>query len=254
LCLLLPLLFPVAVPSIVHGAEIRLSAAASMADALKEIAAAFAKKNPGVSILPNLGSSGALAKQIAQGAPADLFISANTKWMDYLVKEGRIPARTVRFFTSNTLVFAGFSAAGVTSLDALPLLSRIAIGSPQSVPAGRYAEQVMRAAGIYEKLLAQNKLVMAKDVRQALLYADRGEVDGAFVYKTDALLAAHAAILFTVQAGLHEPIDYPLGLTPEGEGNAAARSFYDFLTGATAFAIMEKFGFSAPSSPPVGSY
>jgi len=251
--LLLLLLFSVAIPSIAHGAEIRLSVAASMTDALKEIAAAFAEENPEVSVLPNFGSTGALAKQIAQGAPADLFISANTKWMDYLVREGRVPACNVRLFAANTLVFAGSSAAGVASLDALPSLSRIAIGSPRGVPAGQYAEQAMRATGIYEKLQGANKLVMAKDVRQALLYADRGEADGAIVYKTDALLAEHAVILFTVPANLHEPIDYPLGLTLEGESNAAARSFYDYLTGPQALAILEKFGFSVPFSSMTGS-
>lgn len=254
-CLVVLLLFSfTSLPAVSRAAEIRLSVAASMIDAIKELAAAYTGENPGVTLLPNFGSSGSLAKQIAQGAPADLFISANTKWMDYLVTGGMVDRRTVRFFAANSLVFVGSPQAGIASLEALPSLSRIAIGSPKSVPAGQYAEQAMRSASVYEKLLASNKLVMAKDVRQALLYADRGEVDGAFVYKTDALLTVRAAILFTVPPDQHDPIDYPVGLTPQGESNGAAKSFYDFLTAPPALQILGKFGFSAPSSPPTGSH
>ena len=203
------LFFFASFPAISHAAAIRLSVAASMTDATKGLAAAYRRENPEVSILPNFGSSGSLAKQINLGAPADLFVSANTKWMAYLVQEGKVDRGSVRFFAFNSLVFVGSSKAGVSSLDELPSLSRIAIGSPQSVPAGQYAKQAMRAVGIYENLLQKNKLVMAKDVRQALLYADRGEVAGAFVYKTDALLAEHAVILFTIPARLHDRIDLP---------------------------------------------
>lgn len=235
-------------PAISYGAEIRLSVAASMGDAIKELAALYSKKNTDVSIFPNLGSSGALAKQIVQGAPADLFISANTKWMDYLVKDGEVDKQTLRFFAANTLVFIGAPNSGVTSFAAIPTLSRIAIGSPQSVPAGQYAAQAMHAVGIYENLLAENKLVLAKDVRQALLYAERGEVDGAFVYKTDALMAKQAVILFTVPEDLHDRIEYPMGLTMEGNRNETAKSFYTFLTSPAALVILKKYGFSAPSN------
>lgn len=239
-------------PTIAQAAVINLCVAASMTDATKELAAAFHKKNPGVSILPDFGSSGSLAKQINLGAPADLFVSANKKWMAYLVQEGKIERNTVRILACNSLVFIGAPQAGVSSLAGVPSLSRIAIGSPQSVPAGQYAEQAMRAVGIYENLLQKNKLVMAKDVRQALLYADRREVAGAFVYKTDALLAEHAVILFTVPARLHDRIDYPVGLTPEGGKNKAARSFYSYLASPEALAVLEKFGFTAPPSSKEG--
>jgi molybdate transport system substrate-binding protein len=101
----------------------------------------------------------------------------------------------------------------------------------------------MTNAGIYATLEADSKLVMAKDVRQALVYADRGEVDGAFVYKTDALLATQAKILFTVPTELYPEVAYPLGLTVEGAKKAEARAFYDFLSSAEAVAILAKYGF-----------
>lgn len=244
--------FVSALPAISVGAQISLSVAASMTDAVKELAASYAKVQPDVTILPNFGSSGSLAKQIVQGAPADLYISANTKWMEYLQKEGVVSGQKVRLFASNSLVFVGQSTTGVSSLAALPTLTRIAIGSPQSVPAGQYAQEVMRSVGIYEELMQNNKMVMAKDVRQALLYADRGEVDGAFVYKTDALLAKQATILFIVPETLHKRIDYPMGLTIAGENNSAAQAFYIFLTKPAALGILEKFGFSAPTATSIG--
>lgn len=228
--------------------EVHLSVAASMTDAFKELDAAFAAGHPGVAMLPNFGSSGALAKQVAQGAAADLFVSANAEWMTYLEKEGKIARQTVRDLARNTLVLVGPQTVPVNSLSDLDAMQRIAIGSPRSVPAGQYAEQAMRAAGVYERLAAAKKLVMAQDVRQALLYADRGEVDGAFVYRTDALLAKKAVILYTVPADLHDAISYPMGLTADGEKNSAARAFYDFLAGPDAMKILEKYGFGATTA------
>lgn len=235
-------------PAFAFATEIRLSVASSMTDVVRELSAAYNRENPDVSILTNGGSSGALAKQIALGAPVDLFISANTKWMDYLIEEDKIDPHSVLNLAANSLVFIGAATTAVPSLKTLPSLARIALGSPQSVPAGQYARQAMENTGIYQKLLSDHKLVNAKDVRQALLYADRGEVDGAFVYRTDALMAKHAVILFTVPADLHDQINYPLGLTSEGCRKEAALSFYAFLAGPAASVILEKFGFSTLSA------
>ncbi len=221
--------------------EIHLSVAASMTDAVKELSATYQKKTADVVLLANFASSGALAKQIAQGAPADIFISANPKWMTYLVDEKRIPTETVRTFAYNSLVFVGAKGLPVVSMQDLVHLKRIAIGSPQSVPAGQYAEQAFKAAGLYDAL--KDKLVMAQDVRQALVYAERGEAEGAFVYKTDALLAKEAVILFEVPQALYTEVAYPIGLTAEGADNKDAKAFYDFLKTDAAGQILKKFGF-----------
>ncbi|MFH1217585.1 MAG: molybdate ABC transporter substrate-binding protein [Pseudomonadota bacterium] len=237
LCLFLPL------PA--QADDVRLSVAASMTDAIRELAAAFEKTHPHISIVPNFGSSGSQAKQISQGAPADLFISANPKWMDFLKHEGKVVPGTVRICAYNTLVFVGPGTTRITSLSDLTGLERIAIGSPKSVPAGQYAEQSMRMAGVYDELAAAGKLVMAKDVRQALMYADRGEVDGAFVYRTDALLAENIAILYTVPATMHDRISYLLAITGEGEHKSSVRDFYTFLASPAAVQILKKYGFEA---------
>ncbi len=227
-----------------YADEVHLSVAASMTEAFKEIDAAFVAGNKGVTMLPNFGSSGSLAKQVAQGAMADLFVSANPKWMNYLTTEGQIATKTVRDLVTNSLVIVAPHQIAFSSLNDLEKMERIALGSPRSVPAGQYAEKAMRDAGVYEKLATENKLVMAKDVREALLYADRGEVDAAFVYKTDAMLAKNAVIIYTVPAELHDPISYPMGLTLTGEKNKSARAFYDFLASPVAVKIFEKYGFN----------
>lgn len=239
LVVLLALLWPL--PSL--AAEVRLSVAASMSDAVKELVSIFCQKNQGVTVYPNFAASGSLAKQIGQGAPADLYISANQKWMEYLLQEKKIVPQTAHVLAYNSLVFVGGKQAKLSSLKQIKTLSRIAMGSPRSVPAGQYAAQAMTAVGIYDQLVSEHKLVMAKDVRQALIYAERGEVDGAFVFRTDALLAQQATILFTVPAILHEPIVYPMGLTPDGAKNPAALAFLGFLKGPEAGKVLTRYGF-----------
>ena len=234
----------VLVTAMAQAGEINLSAAASLKDALNEIITAFGTMHPDSEVLTNYGASGALAKQVGQGAPADIFISANQKWLDFLVKEGKADAATAGVLAGNTLVVAGKKEVAVKGMDDLKGLARIAIGSPASVPAGQYAEQAMRKAGLYEELEQAKKLVMAKDVRQALLYADRGEADVAFVYRTDALLAQQAVILFEVPADLYEPVTYPMAMTTAGAAKAESTDFYAFLADPQAQEILKKFGFT----------
>lgn len=224
-----------------HAGEVRLSVAASMTDVVKELAARYGQNHPEVKLLPNFGSSGALAKQIQQGAPCDLFISANHQWIDLLLEQQLLRADSIRPLAGNALVVIGAKGLKIGSLDDLLKLQRIALGSPKSVPAGQYAEQVLQKAGLYQQL--SGRLVMAQDVRQALIYADRGEVEVAFVYKTDALLAQQTVILYTVDASQHEPILYPAGLTMSGANNPDAVDFFAFLASAEARQVLEKHGF-----------
>lgn len=232
---------------LLHAAEeIRISVPASMTDAMKELATQFGASGKHAQIVPNFGPSGTLAKQIVEGAPADLFISANQKWMTYLRDEKKIDPASEKILAANILVFVGMNNPAVAKLADITVLKQIAIGSPKSVPAGEYAVQAMEKAGIYKQLEEGQKLVMAKDVRQSLTYADRGEVDGAFVYKTDALMASQAVILFEVPQDLYEKVTYPIALTVDGAKNREAKAFYDFLTGPEALKVFLKYGFSAP--------
>jgi molybdate transport system substrate-binding protein len=226
-----------------RAGEINLSAAASTKDAMMEIIRGFERVQPDARIRTNFGASGALAKQTVQGAPTDIFLSANDKWLDYVVKEGKAEGRNRGVLAYNRLVFVGRKGVAVASLVDLKGLQRIALGTPASVPAGQYAEQAMRTAGVYEDLHKAHKLVMAQDVRQALLYADRGEVDGAFVYRTDALLAKEATILFEVPDDLYDDVTYPMVMTTAGAAKAEVRAFCGYLAGPEAREILKKFGF-----------
>jgi len=222
------------------ASDVSLSVAASLKEVINELSATYTKSNPHVKFLKNYGASGALAKQIENGAPADIFISANLEWMDYLKNKKMADAATVSAFAYNTLVFVGTTATTL-SLQELTRLDRIAIGSPKSVPAGEYAMEALKKAGLDKQL--EKKLVMAKDVRECLMYAERGEVDGAFVYRTDALQAKQARIHFTVPQNLYPRVTYPMALTVSGAKNSDAAMFLQFLRSNSAKAVLVKYGF-----------
>ena len=222
--------------------EVNLSIAASLKEVINELSDSFVKKNPGVKFLKNYGASGALAKQVENGAPADIFISANLEWMDYMKNRKLLNTASIGTFTYNTLVFAGAADKKVSTMHDLLKLEKIAIGSPKSVPAGEYAMEAFKKAGMDKQL--GKKLVMARDVRECLMYAERGEVDGAFVYRTDALQAKQAKILFTVPQGLYPRVIYPMGLTITGAKNRDASAFHRYLQGEEAKVVLGKYGFA----------
>lgn len=226
----------------VFAGEVNLFVAASLKEVINELSDNFAKKNPGVKFVKNYGASGALVKQIENGAPSDVFISANLEWMDYLKDKRLADVPSIGTFTYNTLVFAG-TPGKASSMQDLIKLERIAIGSPKSVPAGEYATEAFKKAGLDKKL--EKKLVMAKDVRECLMYAERGEVDGAFVYRTDALQAKQAKILFTVPQELYSRVTYPMSLTVAGAKNREAAAFFAYLHGDEAKSVLVKYGFAA---------
>ena len=226
--------------------EVRISAAASLTEAIKELVANYHQDNPTVELLPNFASSGALAKQIDAGAPADIYISANPKWVDYLQQQGLIADATKKVLVQNRLVVVGFTDDSIGSLQQLPELQRVAICSPQTSPAGKYAEQALTKVGVYTQLVGEQRLIMAKDVRQALLYADRGEVDVAFVYRTDALLAKQVKILFEVPQKYYPQVIYPAVLTKTGAKQSAAGAFYAYFFSADAQQVFRKYGFLIP--------
>ena len=232
--------------SIARAESLYLSICASMTDVYTELESDFAASHPDIELYSNIGPSGSLAKQIQQGAPADLFISANPDWMNYLVEKNLMDGSSETVVAHNTLVFVGPPDISCSGPEDLSRLNRIAIGNPASVPAGQYARQALEKLGLYDDLKNDRKLVMAKDVRQALLYADRGEVDGAFVYLSDARLSRHTVIHFEVEASLHSPITYPLCLTSSGTEKASARLFYDYLTSTKAAQILKLQGFKMP--------
>lgn len=235
------LLFLLLLSSPVLAADVNLSVAASLKEVVNELSNSFAKKHSGIRFLKNYGASGQLAKQIESGAPSDIFISANLEWMDYLKNKRLVEVPSIATFTYNTLVFAGLPGKA-SSLQDLLKLDRIAIGSPKSVPAGEYALEALKRAGLDKQL--EKKLVMARDVRECLMYAERGEVDGGFVYRTDALQAKRARILFSVPQNLYPRVSYPMSLTLTGARNSEAAAFFAYLRSSEARSVLAKYGFA----------
>ena len=234
-CLLIP-----AFPAL--AGEISLSVAASLREVTNELTEGYAKTHPGMTFKMNYGGSGALAKQIENGAPADIFISANTEWMEYLRARKLTDNRSIATLAYNELVFVGRPGLKVSAMQDILKLNRIAIGSPKSVPAGEYAVEALRRAGIDKQV--EKKLIMARDVRECLMYAEGGMVDGAFVYKTDALeMAKKSTIHFTVPQGLYPRVTYPMALTLAGAKKPEAAAFYTYLQSSGARAVLARHGF-----------
>jgi molybdate transport system substrate-binding protein len=226
----------------VAASEISLSLAASMKESVTELSDIFAKKNTGVTFQKNSGASGALAKQIENGAPADIFISANFEWMDYLAGKGIIENKNVKVLAYNNLVIVGRPDLKIKTLNDLVPLNKIAIGSPKSVPAGEYAMAAFTKAGIDKQL--ENKLVMAKDVRECLMYAEIGEVDAAFIYASDTKgMSDKVKTIFIVPSNLYPKVTYPMGLTTTGAAKNEAKHFFKFLQTEEAKSILAKYGF-----------
>lgn len=240
---ILAIVMVIALSSSAPAGEVTFGAGVGLKDVLNEIASSFVKINPSIKITKNYAASGVLAKQIDSGAQMDIVFVANVKWMDYMKEKKHVDAGTVRPLAYNTLVFIGKGKPGISRIEELTKLEKIAIGSPKSVPAGEYAMEAISRTGI-DKQLDKN-LVMARDVRECLMYAERGEVNGAFVYRTDALLSRKVSIWFTVPQELYSRVVYPSALTVSGAKNQDAVKFFAFLRSAEARAIVLKHGFEA---------
>jgi len=232
----------VSIPLPADAGEIRLAIAASLKDAVTEMSDAFSKTHPGVGFQRNSGAAGALAKQIENGAPADIFISANIEWMKYLKDRGFVSEKNVGTLAYNNLVFVGNAGLNLKTMKEIVLLEKIAIGSPKSVPAGEYAMEAIKKAGIDSEL--NNKLVMTRDVLECLMYVERDEVDGAFIYASNTLeMSDRVKILFQVPQDLYSRVIYPMALTNTGAKNKDAKAFFEFLQSEKARAVLSKYGF-----------
>lgn len=226
-------------------AEVQVMAAASLTDALDEIIAEYEKDSDCV-IQPNYAGSGDLVQQIEGGAPCDIFISASKANMDQLEEAGYIDTDTRKDLLTNSLtLIASTEKADVVSIDNLtsPDITVVALGEPETVPAGKYATQVLENEGILGDL--QDKIVYAKDVRAVLNYVTEGEADCGFVYRTDAVLEEdNIAIIGDVDASLHDPIVYPAAVLTDAPEAEYAAGFYEFLTSDFAKEVFEKYGFT----------
>ncbi len=230
-----------------HAADLTVSAAASLTNAFRELAPAFEAQNPGTKLLFNFGASDALLAQIAKGAPADVFASADQESMDRADAQKLLVAGTRRNFAANSLVMivpSDSTLALATPADLQkPAVRRVAIGKPAGVPVGRYTQGALEAAGLWAAV--EPKAIMAQSVRQALDYVARGEVEAGFVYATDAsILKDRVKVVATLPT--RTPIAYPVAAVAGSPNPGGARRFLDFIGGPAAQTVLTRHGFGKP--------
>ncbi|RSK26249.1 molybdate ABC transporter substrate-binding protein [Bacillus sp. HMF5848] len=225
--------------------EVLVSAAASLTDALLELEKTFESTYTSVDISYNFGGSGTLAQQILQGAPTDVFLSANQNWMDTLEAEEHILPETRINFTGNKIVLIAqkeksYDINSFEDINQSPI-GQISIGNPDSVPAGKYAKESLVSIGKWEQL--QEKVVLAKDVRQVLAYVQSGNTDLGFVYSSDASISERVEILAEANSDWHTPIVYPAAVIADSDNAEAAKLFVQFLQTDAAKDILAQYGF-----------
>lgn len=230
-----------------RAADLTVSAAASLSQAFNEMGAAFEAQQPGTRLRFNFAASDALLAQIARGAPVDVFASADTESMDKAQAQQLLVPGTRRPFAANTLVLVtpADSTLPLRTLADLgrPDVKRVALGKPEGVPAGRYAKGALDAAGLWP--VVQAKAVYAINVRQALDYVARGEVEAGFVYATDAAVQKDKVkVALTVPTAT--PIAYPVAVVAGSANAEAARRFIDFVTSPAGQAVLARHGFQKP--------
>ncbi len=227
----------------INGAEVNVYAAASLTDVMKEIASAYEKES-GDKILFNFGASSLLARQIIEGAPADMFLSADEAKMDELEQAGLIATETRGDLLSNLLVIVVPSDSKLVIASPGELVTKsqkIAVADPRAVPAGIYTKEYLTRLGLWQKL--EPKIVPTENVRAALAAVESGNVDAGFVYKTDANISSKVRIAFTVAAEQGPPIRYPIALIKEAKEKSAAAKFLAYLHSASARKTFERYGF-----------
>lgn len=210
---------------------IYVQAASSMQNALSEIETNFEKQ--GYDLQINYGGSGTLVTQIQEGAPADIFISASTA--NFQTLKATNPMIDETNLVGNQLVLIAPKDSSINSLEDV---NKIAMGTPQAVPAGTYALQVLESYNLTDQLA--DKLVQTKDVSEVLTYVETGNADLGFVYNTDALSSDEVEVVYRFGNDEHDPIEYPIGLLTD---SSDAKAFYDYLQTEEAQTIFGEYGF-----------
>lgn len=229
------------------AADLTVSAAASLTNAFRELAPIFEAANPGTKVQLNFGASGALLQQIDKGAPVDVFASADQETMNQAQAKNLVKADKRRDFVTNALVVIVPANASRQPSQLADLAGadygRLAIGLPASVPVGRYTKATLEAAGLWSAI--EPKMIGANNVRHALDYVSRGEVDAGFVYATDAaVMPDRVKVAFKVPTPTE--IRYPVAPLTAAPQPELAQRFVDFLGQEQALAVLAKYGFGKP--------
>lgn len=222
--------------------QVTVSAAKGLTKAMEEIQADYQKTHPDVQIQLNFGASGSLRQQIEQGAPVDIFISADRKTMDEIEAKGMIDQASRKNMVGDRLVLVTGKDAGIKTLEELASekVIKLAIGDPAIVPVGTYAKEALENSGLWGKV--QSKLLFAKDVRQVVTYVATGNAEAGIAYQSVARTEP-GLNLIEIPANLHTPVVFPGALTTRGKENKEAASFMDYLLSPEATGIFKKHGF-----------
>ncbi|MCR4666947.1 MAG: molybdate ABC transporter substrate-binding protein [Desulfovibrio sp.] len=231
-------------PGRTEASELTVSAAASLTNAFTELKGLYEAQHKGLTVFTNFAASTPLLKQIEAGAPVDVFASADQETMDKAEKAGLVASGTRENFVRNTLVLiVPKGKSKPESLSALKGFARIAIGNPDSVPAGRYAREALKSAGLYDTLTPS--FILGTNVRQVLDYVARGEVDCGIVYGTDAKKQENKVDVAMVLQG-HKEILYPIALIKTGKNAKDAQDFITFVRSEKGMSVLEHYGFARP--------
>lgn len=239
------------------AADVIVFAAASLSSALDDVAAAW-EATTGETVILSYAGTSALARQIEEGAPADVFIAADTLWMDYLAEGGFIETSSRQALLGNSLVLVAAESNSPPlsiepGLDLANLLEggRLAVAETSSVPAGRYAAAALASLGIWDSV--SDQLAEAESVRTALAYVALGEAPYGIVYATDARAEPAVTVVGTFPPESHPPIVYPMALTTEAD-NHGATSFFYFLNSEAAVSLFERHGFNVLANQSASAY
>ncbi|KFK95099.1 MULTISPECIES: molybdate ABC transporter substrate-binding protein [unclassified Serratia (in: enterobacteria)] len=228
--------------------KVTVFAAASLTNALEEIATQY-QHGKDVQVVASFASSSTLARQIEQGAPADLFISADQQWMDYLIDKQQMVQDTRYTLLGNELVLIAAKATRQGHIDIskttdwASLLNggRLAVGDPDHVPAGLYAKEALQNLGAWAVL--EPKLARANNVRSAMALVEREEAPLGIVYASDAVASEKVKVVGTFPASSHKPVEYPMAIVKDRQ-NPSVSAFYRYLQGPEAAAIFQRYGFT----------
>ncbi len=228
-----------------QAADVTVYAAASLTNAIKDISTSWKAVHKDDDIKSSFAASSTLAKQIEAGAPAEIFASADLKWMDYLTERNLIDKASRRSLLGNTLVLIAPAdkplSVNVQKGDALPEFSgKLCMGEPGSVPAGIYGKQALQNLGWWSGV--EKRVVATEDVRTALAFVERAECALGIVYETDAKISSKVMIAGRFPAGSHDAVVYPFALLPKAA--ASARDFFSYLQSPEAGAVFQRYGFT----------
>ena len=228
-----------------EAVELNISAAASLKEAMAKIEEEYKKVNENVTLVVNYGASGSLQQQIEQGAPCDVFISAGQKQMKALDEAGLLLDGTYKDLLENDLVLIAPKDSDVSNLDDLITnkVKHIAVGEPSSVPAGKYADEVLTNLDLKDKIT--DKLVFAKDVKEVLAWTQSGNAEVGFVYYSDTINTDNVKIVETTPSTSHSAIVYPIAVIKESKKPEAAKEFEDFLLSKDGQVILKDFGYKS---------